>query len=67
MKTKTKTRIVGTLIISLIFGFVCFEAWIATFLFNWVIGLFGCDFTLTFWQCVGICAILSFVVSFFKK
>lgn len=64
---KTKLRLTGLLIIGLMFGFVCLEAWIGTFLINWVIGLFGCDFTLTFWQCVGICAILSFVVSFFKK
>ena len=64
---KTKLRLTGLLIIGLMFGFVCFEAWIATFLINWIIGLFGCDFTLTFWQCVGICALLSFVVSFFKK
>ena len=42
---KMKLRLTGLLIIGLMFGFVCLEAWIGTFLINWVIGLFGCDFT----------------------
>ena len=52
------------LALGLVFGVVCFEAWIGMLLFNWVMGLFGCAFTLTFWQAFGVCALLSFVGGF---
>ena len=53
--------------ITLIFGFVFFEAWIGMLLFNWVMSLFGVAFTITFWQAFGLCALLSFVGGFFKS
>jgi uncharacterized membrane protein YuzA (DUF378 family) len=61
-----KTLMTIILTLALAFGLTCFEAWIGMLLFNWVAGLFGCAFTLTFWQALGICALLSFVSSFFK-
>ena len=53
--------------LALAFGIVCLEAWIGMLLFNWVAGLFGWAFILTFWQAFGICALLSFVGGFFKS
>ena len=54
--------------IILVLGIVCFEAWIGMLLFNWVGGLFGCAFTLTFWQALGVfCALFTFVGGFFKS
>ena len=51
--------------IILVLGIVCFEAWIGMLLFNWV---FGCAFTLTFWQALGVvCALFTFVGGFFKS
>ena len=50
--------------IILVLGIVCLEAWIGMLLFNWV---FGCAFTLTFWQAFGVCVLLSFVGGFFKS
>ena len=55
------------LALALVFGVVCFEAWIGMLLFNWVMGLFGCAFALTFWQAFGVCALLSFVGGFFTS
>ena len=55
------------LVIALAFGLVCFEAWIGMVIFNWVMGLFGVAFALTFWQAFGICILLSFIGSFFKS
>ena len=55
------------LALALVFGVVCFEAWIGMLLFNWVVGLFDCAFTLTFWQAFGVCALLSFVGGFFTS
>lgn len=55
------------LVIALAFGLVCLEAWIGMVIFNWVIGLFGVAFALTFWQAFGICILLSFIGSFFKS
>lgn len=54
------------LVLVLTFGIVCFEAWLGMLLFNWVVGLFGCTFILTFWQTFGICILLDFVGSFFR-
>lgn len=53
--------------IALIFGLVFFEAWIGMLIFNWVMGLFGVAFTLTFLQAFGVCVLLSFVGGFFKS
>lgn len=55
------------LVIALAFGLVCLEAWIGMVIFNWVMGLFGAAFALTFWQAFGICILLSFIGSFFKS
>jgi hypothetical protein len=55
------------LIIALVVGIVCFEAWLGMVIFNWVMGLFNCSFALTFWQAFGVCVLLSFVGSFFKS
>ena len=40
--------VILALALALVFGVVCFEAWIGMLLFNWVMGLFGCAFALTF-------------------
>lgn len=48
------------------FGILSFEALAGMLLFNWVAGLFGCAFTLTFWQAFGVCALFTFVGRFFK-
>ena len=49
------------------FGIYCLEAWIGMLLFNWVMGLLGYAFMLTFWQAFGICILLTFIVGFFKS
>ena len=49
------------------FGLYCLEAWIGMLLFNWVMGLLGCAFMLTFWQAFGICLLLAFIGGFFKS
>ena len=55
------------IVLALVFGIVCFEAWIGMLIFNWVMGLFGVAFALTFWQAFGVCVLLSFVGGFFKS
>ena len=55
------------LMLVLAFGIVCLEAWIGMLLFNWVVGLFGGTFALTFWQAFGICALLSFIGNLFSR
>ena len=55
------------IVIGLVFGLVCLEAWIGMLIFNWVMGLFGVAFALTFWQAFGVCVLLSFVGGFFKS
>lgn len=55
------------IVLALVFGVVCFEAWIGMLIFNWVMGLFGVAFALTFWQTFGVCVLLSFVGGFFKS
>lgn len=55
------------IVLALVFGVVCFEAWIGMLIFNWVMGLFGVAFALTFWQAFGVCVLLSFVGGFFKS
>lgn len=55
------------IVLALVFGVVCFEAWIGMLVFNWVMGLFGVTFALTFWQAFGVCVLLSFVGGFFKS
>lgn len=53
--------------IAVIFGIYCLEAWIGMLLFNWVVGLLGYAFMLTFWQTFGICLLLAFIGGFFKS
>jgi hypothetical protein len=66
MKALMKEIALILVVLALAFGIVCFEAWIGMLLFNWVAGLFGCAFALTFWQAFGICVLLDFVGSFFR-
>ena len=54
------------LVIALVFGLVCLESWVGMLIFNWVMGLFGCAFALTFWQAFGVCVLLSFIGGFFR-
>lgn len=61
-----KTFITIILIIAIALGCACFEAWIGMLLFNWVMGLFGCSFTLTFLQAFGIFALLNFLTGSFS-
>lgn len=61
-----KTLLAVILAIGLVFGIVCFEAWIGMLLFNWVMTLFGVAFSLTFWQSFGVWCLLSFVGGFFR-
>lgn len=49
------------------FGVACLEAWIGMILFNWVAGLLGWVFVLTFWQAFAVCILLTFVGGFFKS
>ena len=64
-KKQMKTSMAIILVLALALGIVCFEAWIGMLLFNWV---FGCAFTLTFWQALGVvCALFTFVGGFFKS
>ena len=55
------------LTIALTFGMMCLEAWLGMLLFNWVMSLFSCALTLTFWQVFGICALLNFVGRRFRS
>lgn len=62
-----KTFLIVIGVLALVYGAVCLEAWIGMLIFNWVMGLFGVAFTLTFWQAFGVCVLLSFVGGFFKS
>ena len=62
-----ETLLVVILVIGLVFGVVCLEAWVGMLIFNWVMGLFGVTFALTFWQAFGVCVLLSFIGGFFKS
>ena len=62
-----KNCLIVILVLALAFGILCLEAWIGMLLFNWVVGLFGGAFALTFWQAFGVCVLLSFVGGFFKS
>ena len=55
------------LALAVVFGIVCFEAWIGMLLFNWVMVLFDCTFAINFWQAFAVCALLMFVGGFFKS
>ena len=61
------TFLTVVIVLALVFGLVCLEAWIGMLIINWVLGLFGVAFALTFWQAFGICVLLSFIGSFFKS
>lgn len=62
----SKTCLAVIIALAVVFGILCFEAWIGMLLFNWVMSLFGCTFTLTFWQSFGVCVLLGFVGNYFK-
>lgn len=68
MKKYTPVEIILIVIVvlALVFGCICLEAWLGMLLFNWVISLFGGTFTFTFWQTFGIVLLLSFIGGFFK-
>lgn len=59
--------LVAILAIALNFGIALLEAWVGMLLFNWVAGLLGWAFALTFWQAFAICILLTFVGGFFKS
>lgn len=54
-------------IILLVAAAVFLDAFILKLVANWVLGLFGIGFSLTFWQAFGICVLLSLIGSFFKS
>lgn len=58
--------LIAAIVLALVFGCLCLEAWLCMLLFNWVIALFGGAFAFTFWQAFGIVLVLSFIGSFFK-
>lgn len=58
--------LIAAIVLALVFGCLCLEAWLCMLLFNWVITLFGGAFALTFWQAFGIVLVLSFIGSFFR-
>lgn len=62
-------KVFGVIVIALAVAFACIslEGVILMWLFNWVCGLFGAAFALTFWQAFGVCALLTFVGGFFKN
>lgn len=62
-----KNIILVFIALALLFGLILLEAWLGMFLFNWVAGLFGFAFALTFEQAVGACLLLHFIGSFFGK
>ena len=62
-----KTMLTIILVIIVTFGLYCLEAWVGMLLFNWVMGLLGYAFMLTFWQTFGICVLLTFIGGFFKS
>ena len=55
------------IVLAVVFGCLCLEGAILMWLFNWVCGLFGSAFALTFWQAFGVCVLLTFVGGFFKS
>lgn len=67
MKNIFKTIGVVTLIIALIIGAICLQAWVFMLLANWVLGLFKVAFTFSFIQSVGVTMLLDFIGGFFKK
>ena len=59
--------LVAILSLALALGIALVEAWVGMFLFNWVAGLLGWAFVLTFWQAFAICILLTFIGGFFKS
>lgn len=59
--------LVAILSLVLAFGITLIEAWVGMLLFNWVAGLLGWAFALTFWQAFAICILLTFIGGFFKS
>lgn len=64
--TLAEIILIAVVVLALVFGCLCLEAWLGMLLFNWVISLFGGAFAFTFWQAFGIVLALSFIGSFFK-
>lgn len=69
MKKDKELQVVITglvLILAVFLGGISLIAWIFQLIWNWLVpGLFGGP-TITFWQSVGVNAILSIVGSYFK-
>jgi hypothetical protein len=61
-----KGCLIAIFAIALAFSVIYAEAGIGMLIFNWVMGLFNCAFTITFWQSFGICILLSFIGGFFR-
>lgn len=61
-----KTFMTIIAILAVAFGFACLEAWLGMLIVNWVVGLFGGTWAITFWQSFGACILLGFVGGFFK-
>ena len=59
--------LVAILSLALAFVIALIEAWVGMLLFNWVAGLLGWAFALTFWQTFAVCILLTFVGGFFKS
>ena len=64
--TPVEMILIVIIVLALVFGCFCLEAWLGMLLFNWVISLFGGAFTFTFWQAFGIVLVLSFIGGFFR-
>ncbi len=61
-----KTFMTIIAILAIAFGCICLEAWLGMLIINWVVGLFGGAWTITFWQSFGVCVLLGFVGGFFR-
>ena len=48
-------------------GLIYFWSWLGMIIFNWVMTLFSCSFTLNFVQAIGICILLCFLREVFKR
>lgn len=66
-KTMRKHLITILLQIIAIIGLSVLSCWLGMIIFNWVMTLFGCSFTLNFLQALGIYLLFCFVRGFFRK
>lgn len=53
-------------IISII-GLIFFWSWLGMLIFNWVMTLFSCSFTLNYGQALAVCILLFFIRGIFNK